>query len=484
MRPRAWDRAWKLRFREGFQADAIQEENFVSFFNRKKPDEFISEMPEYDDEEYYGEEEGEYAEDGEYDEDYEEEDDAAPAPKKSVVKTALFGVAALVVVGALGYYAANTFAPEMTQELVNNLPFVHHDEAAQTPGGDQFTDVPGNEAAKPPAEDGQVAPPPEDVTASSDVAAVPPVPPKPQPVKPHAAKPKAHAKPKPVKVAEAPAEMMQQPAAPKPAAKPAPKKWAPKKWTPKPAARAWAPKTAWKPRATSRYARYYSPRARYSRYASAYRTAAYGRYRTARAYSGYGRGRYGAWSRARYRYARGYYAPRYRTARAYKATRTAYAAPSGRYAVQVGSFSDSGNAQQLVSQLRAQGINAYMSGGGGTAMGSGQVVRSVGVRSRTNARRLLAQYRAAGYPARIVSLGNGMMAVSAGVYGSADRAQAVVASLNQRGLYATTSAAQGVRTAGGGMARVYIGAYGSRGQAAAKMRQLQQQGIPAAVTTR
>lgn len=449
----------------------------MSFFNQKKPDEFIGEMPEYDDEEYYGEEEGEYAEDGEYDEDY-EEDDAAPAPKKSVVKTALFGVAALAVVGGIGYWAASTFAPDMTQELVNNLPFVHKDEAA--PGGDQFTDVPGNTAAKPPAEDGQVAPPPEDVTASSDVAAVPPVPPKPQPVKPHHAPKPAHAaKPKPVKVAEAPAEMMQTPAPAKPAAK----KPAPKKWTPKPAARAWAPKTAWKPRATSRYARYYGARSRYNAYRQ---TAAKGRYRYARAYSAYGRGRYGVWSRARYRYARGHYAPRYRYARSYAAApRTVYSAPrGGRYAVQVGSFSDAGNAQQLVSQLRAQGINAYMSGGGGTAMGSGQLVRSVGVRSRSNARRLLAQYRAAGYPARIVSLGNGMMAVSAGVYGSADRAQAVVAHLNQRGLYATTSASQGVRTAGGGMARVYIGAYGSRTQAAAKMRQLQQQGIPAAVTTR
>jgi cell division septation protein DedD len=453
----------------------------VSFFNQKKPDEFIGEMPEYDDEEYYGEEEGEYAEDGDYEEDYEEEEDGAPAPKKNVVKTALFGVAALAVVGLLGFYAANTFAPEMTQELVNNLPFVNHDNAAQNPNGDQFTDVPNGEGAKPPAADGQVAPPPEDVTASADVAAVPPVPPKAQPVKPRKPpimpKKPAHtaAKPKPkpakqVKLAAAPA--------PEPMAKPAPKKW-----TPKPAARGWTPKAAWKPRAYHRYGRYYAAAPRYSRWASAYRPY-YGRY----AY----RTRYGAWTRARYRYARGYYsprytrsayAPRYRHARSYAAPRAVYV-PRGRYAVQVGSFSDAGNAQQLVNQLRAQGIQAYMSGGGSAAMGSGQLVRSVGVRSRSNARRLLAQYRAAGYPARIVSLGNGLMAVSAGVYASPERAQAAVANLNQRGLYATSSPAQGVRTTSGGMARVYIGAYGSRGQAAAKMRQLQQQGIPAAVTTR
>ncbi|MNS36572.1 Sporulation related domain protein [compost metagenome] len=121
--------------------------------------------------------------------------------------------------------------------------------------------------------------------------------------------------------------------------------------------------------------------------------------------------------------------------------------------------------------------------GGGTATSAGHLVRSVGVRNRANANRLLAQYRAAGYPARIVPVGNGLMAVSAGVYSSPERAQAVVSTLNQRGLYATHNYTAGVASSGGGMARVYIGSYGSRTAAAAKMRQLQQQGIPAAVTT-
>jgi cell division septation protein DedD/outer membrane biosynthesis protein TonB len=449
----------------------------VSFFQKKKHDEFVSEMPEYDDEEYYGEEEGEYAEDGEYDEDYDEEDEGAPAPKKNVVRTALMGVVGVAVLLAGVYYAGTIFAPETTQEIVNNLPFVSHEAAPA--GNDQFTDVPQGEQT-PPAADGQVAPPPEDVTASSDVAAVPPVPAKPKPVKP--TKPmKAAPKPvKPIKVAQAPAP---EPVAPKPAAKPAPKKkWvkpAPKTaWAPK---SVWKPKSTWKPRAYTRYARYYA-QPRYGAYRYARPGTRYAAYNRAR-YSAYSRARYAAYNRARYGRtyaARAAWGKRYRTR--YAAPRTAVASNGGRYAVQVGSFSDTGNAQALAGQLRAQGMNAYVSGGA-TSSGAGQLVRSVGVRSNANARRLLAQYRAAGYPARIVSLGNGLKAVSAGVYSSPERAQQVVATLNQRGLYATSGATAGV-TSGGGMARVYVGAYKSRTQAAAKMRQLQQQGIPAAVTAK
>lgn len=420
----------------------------MSFFNRKKPDEFISEMPpnEYDDEEYYGEEEGEYAEDEEYEEDYDEEEGDAPAPKKNVVKTALMGVAALAVVGVGGFAAVNFFAPEMTESLVNSMPFVSQ-SAEPEPGSEQFTDVPG-EAAAPP--DGQVAPPPDDVTASADVAAVPPAPAKPEPVKPTAAAPKP-----------APKKPSPKPVAAKPAAKP----WKPaaKPWKPKPApvARAWTPKkSTWKPRATTRYARYYAPKkSRWTRYGRTYA--------------------------ARPSYARGYYG-RYKYRSAYSnAKRTRYAAPrtyanGGKYAVQVGSFANPANATQLASQLRAQGVPAYVSGNGG--YGSGHLVRSVAVRNRANAQRLLAQYRAAGYPSRIVPVGNGLVAVSAGVYSTPQRAQAVVGNLNQRGLYATSGYTPGVNT-GNGPSRVYIGSYASRAAAAAKMRQLQNQGIPAAVTT-
>lgn len=396
----------------------------MSFFNQKKPDEFIGEMPpnEYDEEEYYGEEEGEYAEDEEYDEDYEEgEEGDAPAPKKNVVKSAMMGVAALAVVGLGGFYAMNFFAPDMTQELVNNLPFVSQ-SPDQEPGAETFTDVPG-------AAPGEVAPPPNDVTASADVAAVPPAPPKPEPVKP-SAKP-APKKPAPV-AAKPPAKKWVAPA----------KKWTPpaKKWTPTakkwtPPAKRWAP-----PAKSARYARYYAPKKRAVRPA----------------------------------YTRGYY-NRYQ---ARKPVSTAYRT---RYAVQVGSFANHANATQLVSQLRAQGVAAYSTGNGGH-VGAGHLVRSVAVRNRANAQRLLAQFRAAGYQSRIVNVGNGLMAVSAGVYGTPQRAQAVVARLNQRGLYASSGYTAGVAT-GGAPSRVIIGTYNTRAAAAAKMRQLQNQGIPAAVTT-
>jgi cell division septation protein DedD len=157
--------------------------------------------------------------------------------------------------------------------------------------------------------------------------------------------------------------------------------------------------------------------------------------------------------------------------------------------VQVGSFSDAGNAQALAQQLRNQGVAAYVAGGhaaDSAGSASGYMVRSVAVRSNSSARRLARQYRLAGYRAHIVPAGNGKVAVAVGTYASKGHADALVSALNRQGLYGAVHYAEGAPAqpvASGGLARVYVGRYGSKQAAAAKMRQLQSQGIPAAVTS-
>ena len=70
----------------------------------------------------------------------------------------------------------------------------------------------------------------------------------------------------------------------------------------------------------------------------------------------------------------------------------------GHYAVQIGSFSNSGNASELVSQLRAQGISAYASGGSGRSR-----VFIGSYASRQAAATKMAQLQAQGIPAAVTA---------------------------------------------------------------------------------
>jgi hypothetical protein len=98
------------------------------FFNRRQePQEFRSEMPEYDEDqdEYYGEEDDGDA--GDDEDDYEDdeggdEDGAKPAKKGggNAVRLALMTLAGVGVVGLGGYYAATLLAPEAVNEIVNS----------------------------------------------------------------------------------------------------------------------------------------------------------------------------------------------------------------------------------------------------------------------------------------------------------------------------------------------------------------------------
>ena len=89
----------------------------------REPVEFLGEMPDdYEDEDYYGEEEG-YADDDGGD-DYEEEEDDEPAPKAkakgggtSAVRTMLFGLAGVLALSGIAYFAMSMLMPETTKLL-------------------------------------------------------------------------------------------------------------------------------------------------------------------------------------------------------------------------------------------------------------------------------------------------------------------------------------------------------------------------------
>lgn len=410
------------------------------FHHRNQPDEFVSEMPatEYEEDEEY------YDEDEEEGEDYEDEE-AAPAGRVNVVRNAMFAVAAVIALAAGAYVLAVNFMPDTVNGLINNLPFVSHTDQTQT--------------ANAPAAGGEVAPPP-----GGDQANVPPAPHH----HPHHAMP-ANASgavaPKGNDVAragEATGAVAAKPTEPMPHHKAMPKP------EPKPVAKPAAPKPMPKPVAKPAAKPVAKPHVLAKHPVAVSRWAA--RRWAARAYAR----RYGYYHRPVYRH---YYArPVYR--------RPAPVAPRyGHFAVQVGSFSNSANAAALAGQLRAKGIPAYVSGAGTTYSGSGYMVRSVAVRSRASANTLLAQYRRAGYPAHLINVGGGEMAVAAGVYPSHAAAQAAIARLNARGLFGLIHATGGSVPVSHGLARVWIGGYSNRAAALGELHRLQAQGVPAAIVS-
>ncbi|HEY9722955.1 MAG TPA: SPOR domain-containing protein [Oscillatoriaceae cyanobacterium] len=402
------------------------------------PDEFASEMPatEYEEDEEY------YDEDEEEGEDYEDEEEA-PAGRVNVVRNAMFAVAAVIALAAGAYVLAVNFMPDTVNSLVNNLPFVSHTDQTQT--------------AEAPAAGGEVAPPP-----GGDQATMPQAPHHHvhHPMAGNASGAVAPAVANGARAGEASSAELPQGAAPKPHAmppKPMPKPVAkPKPLAPKPAVKPVA-----KPHWVAKHpvARRWPVRSRYAARPYARRYAYYG-----------------------HRYARpvyhrpAYHRPVYR--------RPVAAAPHyGHYAVQVGSFSNGANAAALAGRLRAKGIPAYVSGAGTSYAGAGYMVRSVAVHSRASANNLLAQYRRAGYSARLISVGGGAMAVEAGVYSSHAAAQAAISRLNARGLFGLIHQTSGGTPVSHGLARVWIGGYSTRAGALTELRRLQALGVPAAVVS-
>ncbi|GEM_PF-4048662 len=356
----------------------------MPLFNRKQPTEFVGEMPEKykDDDEYYGEEDSAFGDDQGYleesddyqddadDDDYEQSEDE-DSPRGNPVKTFLIAITTLLFVGVGGYFIATALAPDMVNDLVNNLPFVSQTATTQETPPDAGT-----------IQDATVPPPATQIdpnaasegVPSADVAAVPPVPAVPKTVNPTPVRRIA-----PVAV---------RPAAPVMTAKPAPrarvvvKRVRPASW-----------------RYAQSAARYSNRRVRgYGRYAQASR---YGLSRYRRGYASYYRGH-----RLRYATAKRQYRARYvakAPSRDWVGTyggggvdaspamqwsgggtrqgdwvgsytgASRWVAPQpvradvttptrgvgrGRYLVQVGAFKERARAAQLVSDLRARGVQA------------------------------------------------------------------------------------------------------------------------------
>ncbi|MDB5102298.1 MAG: Sporulation related domain [Cyanobacteria bacterium RYN_339] len=342
----------------------------------------------YEDEEYYGEEE-EYAEDGDHEYDEDEGDVAQPAkPKSNIVRTALFGVAGVLALSGIAYFAASMLIPDTLNDIVNNLPFVsHEDQAAKTDGGASSAAMPkGSRAAKgdagasgtdvaavppDPAKAGAMKPKPGGATAGEEGAApgtegMPPAKaPKPPRMPKPGMKPMAAAagQPNAAPMEGMPAEGLP---ATKPGAKPAAKPMT--KPAAKPLAAAKGATAA--PMAAAKGAKPASP----AQMAAARKAWQKAHARKGAAVAGVSKGAFlGYGSRVVYVHgrARRVWAPMYAVVHHRKgvlplAKHTSIAAlpaswkqPPHGYVVQVGSFANSSNASQLVSQLRTQGIQAY-----------------------------------------------------------------------------------------------------------------------------
>ncbi|MEB3223521.1 MAG: SPOR domain-containing protein [Candidatus Sericytochromatia bacterium] len=350
------------------------------FFNRRQePQEFRSEMPEYDEDqdEYYGEEDDGDA--GDDDDDYEDDDEggdedgAKPAKNGggNAVRVALMALAGVGVVGLGGYYAATLLAPEAMNEIVNSYF-----------GGD------GTEAAAPAAPPpGEAAPPPPGDTKPVEQAAAPGDKPAGKPAEPPADKPADKPAEGQPEGAEAPKPLPRKFKVPTPdpevlkPSQPGEDGWVQPEAVVAPKPPVKAAKKARPQVAAGTAPSKWAQRQAHLRKVRAQRLAAY---RKRHGRGSYAQGRHSKASRtwhARYQAAPAYsrgtgwisgqsaYIPwgggQAGAAHHPRAASHRHAAARGRYGVQVGSFANPGNAQSLVSQLRSQGIPAYVGHGVG-----------------------------------------------------------------------------------------------------------------------
>lgn len=151
-----------------------------------------------------------------------------------------------------------------------------------------------------------------------------------------------------------------------------------------------------------------------------------------------------------------------------------------RYAVQVGSFADPGNANNLLAALKAKGYSdAYLDGNGSVT--AAYAVRSTVVDSQAKANELSSQFAAAGHPGSVVKIGTNKYAVQLGIYTSRASADNLASELNSQGLFVSVSSGATKRI---GATRVRVGNFDSLAAANQMAAKLRADGIPAIAVKR
>ncbi len=151
------------------------------------------------------------------------------------------------------------------------------------------------------------------------------------------------------------------------------------------------------------------------------------------------------------------------------------------WTVQVGAFSEPGNATRLIASLRARGYQAFSGSGAGVVGGRFSVFSNT-VDTEAKAAQLARQFKAAGRESRVVRQGRNY-AVSLGTFTTQEAASELVSRLNARGLFATVSGHAGTIGRSHGPNRVMVGHYASYAEAAAAASRLRSQ-VGAAIVVR
>lgn len=146
-----------------------------------------------------------------------------------------------------------------------------------------------------------------------------------------------------------------------------------------------------------------------------------------------------------------------------------------RYAVQVGSFADTVNANNLLAALKAKGYGDAYLDPGGTAT-SAYAVRSTVVDTAAKANALKAEFAAAGHPGSVVNVSKGKYAIQLGIYTSQGSAQNLASELNSQGLFVSVASGATKRV---GATRVRVGNFDSVAGANELAAKLRAEGIPA-----
>lgn len=146
-----------------------------------------------------------------------------------------------------------------------------------------------------------------------------------------------------------------------------------------------------------------------------------------------------------------------------------------RYAVQVGSFAEPGNANNLLSALKAKGYSEAYLDNGSTVTGA-YAVRSTVVDSTAKANELRSQFSAAGHPGSVVSVGKGKYAIQLGIYTSRESAQNLASELNDQGMFVSVASGATKRV---GSTRVRVGNFDSLNAANQFAAKLRAEGVPA-----
>lgn len=141
----------------------------------------------------------------------------------------------------------------------------------------------------------------------------------------------------------------------------------------------------------------------------------------------------------------------------------------GSWAVQVGAFSEPGNATRLIASLKAKGYLAYP--GGQSVVAGHFSVYSNTVDTHAKALELAKQFQAAGQHPRVIRHG-GHYVVWLGSFGSQGAAQGLVHRLNAKGLFASVSGHAGTSAHASGPNRVMVGHYSSLAAAEAAASRL------------